>query len=487
MKGFSSIVSRNMKVIIRSKLSFALVVLAPILIVFLVGSAFNTTQLSNIKIGVYSENYSSLSNEIISDLEENKFRLDRIGGLEECVSLVKTGKAHSCVVFPSDMEVSGNEESISIYVDNSRINLAYSLLNKIESRVSMKSSELGIAIADDLIEILNEIKTSLPSQKSDLNSVKDKLEDIESSSGSSSSLSSSISKIERALDLLDGIETESSLSSIESELNAVKENLISSQSNIENINQDTGDSITKVNYINSELNSIISKLEKISVKNAESVVMPIQTEVKPISDVESNWEYLFPTLVSLVALLSGMVLSSSVVLTERRARANFRNFMTPTGNLAFVLAAYVTCMIILVIQMVVLILGTIYLTEVNVLPVIDRASFILFLASSVFVLLGMLIGYLFKSDETTTLASISVASLLIFFSNAIIPSESMGGLFGCVAKYNPLIITESLMKRVVLFGENWSSLWIDMSILAGAGIIILLFVLFARVMTRRKI
>ena len=182
-----------------------------------------------------------------------------------------------------------------------------------------------------------------------------------------------------------------------------------------------------------------------------------------------------------------MVLSSSIILTERRAKANFRNFMTPTGGLVFILGAYITCMIILFTQLIILLAGAIYLTKINLIPVLAQVSATLFLACSVFVLLGMLVGYLFKSDETTTLASISIASILIFFSNAIIPSESIGGLFRYVALYNPLLITDSLLKRVILFNEGWSSLYSDFIILGIILITLLILNLIARKLTRRLI
>lgn len=490
MRGFVSIVARNMKVISRSKFSFLLVILAPILIVFLVGSAFNTTQLNNMKVNTYSEEYNDLTESIILDLQGNRLEVEKAESVESCIGLVKTGETHSCISFPREMNISRINESISIYVDNSRINLAYSLLNQIESRLSLKSSELGMGIATDLLKILNEIKNSLPEQKAEMDSALYKMAQVKSVSGSQVYINEAVSKLDKAINLVNDLESED-LDTIKSDLTSVKTKLTASnnslKSNLDNINENNQEGIESIDSALARIDILIAKLEAVKIEKAENIVLPIQTKVMPLSDAQSNWEYLFPTLVALVVLLSGVVLASSVVLTERRARANFRNFMTPTGNFSFVLAAYTTCMVILAVQMIILILGTIYLTQIELLPVLGRLSLILFLSSSVSVLLGMLVGYLFKSDETTTLASISVASLLIFFSNALIPSESMKGVFSYVTKYNPLLVTEVLIKRVVLFNEGWSSLLRGLIILASFIAILLVFALISRKMTRRKI
>ena len=481
------IISKNLKVIYRSKLSFLLVILAPILIVFLVGTAFNSTNLTDIQVSVYSSSYSELTNDLIANLDNNQFLTEQVDSEELCQSLVKQGISSACVIFPPELSIEGNKDSVMIYVDNSRMNLAYTLINQINEQISSKGSELGIAMATDLLNVLESARNSLPNQNSKIYSALNDLKSIESSSNSVNSFSDSVKDLDNALKLLDSVETESDLSGIKSGINSVKTKLLDADLSMGSISEKSQSGKENINTAYENLNQLISELNKMSVDDAENIVMPIKTEVAPLTNESSNWSHLFPTLIALIILLSGIVLSSSIVLTERRGRANFRNFMTPTSNLSFVLGAYFTSMIILLFQMIILFAGTIYFTKFNLIPVIGLVSLVLFLSSTVFVFLGMLIGYLFKSDETTTLASISIASLLIFFSNTILPTESIKGYLRTIVVYNPLLVSDSLLKKVILFKESFNLLIPELIILLVIIAVLLCLNLIARKMTRRLI
>jgi len=69
----------------------------------------------------------------------------------------------------------------------------------------------------------------------------------------------------------------------------------------------------------------------------------------------------------------------------------------------------------------------------------------------------MVIGYIFTSGETATLASISVSSILMLFSSLVMPIESMSRSVSELAKYNPFVLSEGLMGNV-LISHNWGGL-----------------------------
>jgi len=478
MRNLVSIVNKNMKVIYRSKISFLLMLLSPILIVFLVGSAFSSDSLNEVYLGVYSSEYSDLTNNITSSLGEKDFIILTYESIEECIGSVKNGASHACVIFPANLSIEGNEELVEIYVDSSRVNLAYNLINSIKSKISIEGTKIGVAMADELLDNLNLAKNSLPNTKSKIDLAKSNLEVIKSESNelkSSSSTADSISELDEAINSINAINTEDDLSEIISQIESIKSSLNSSgksfDGGLDSINSEGEKAKTNIESAREEIQSLIDELSSSSINNSENVVNPIKTEIKEINSEHSNWNNLFPTLIALILLLSSIVLSSSLVLSERKSRANFRNFMTPTTDFTFLIGTYITSMIILLIQMIILFLGAYYLTKINAFSLEILAIF--FLSSSVFILLGMFIGYLFKSDETTILASISVASILIFFSNLIIPSELIGGTMRIVSDLNPLLITDSLLRRVILFSEPINFLGVEILIL-GCGILLLL-------------
>jgi len=487
MKSLISIVGKNMKIISRSKLSTFFVLLAPLLIVFLVGTAFNSNSLSNIKLGVYSAEYNELSNSIVTNLGGKQFVVQKMNSEQECINSVKAMTIHACIIFPKNMSIEKNNESIVLHIDNSRINIAYILINDINSKISEKGSELGMSMASDLLKALQQAKSSLPSQEEQINSALSDISEIQSETSAIasqiSSIDSAITSINSGLSSTNDSSVESDLTSIKTKLESLKLGLSGGTSAIESKSQSGETSLTKVSE---EIGKLIQNISKITISTPENIVMPIKTEINSISKDSTNWKNLFPTLTALIVLLSSIILSASLVLDERRAKANFRNFMTPTSDLSFILGTYVTCMIILFAQMVLLFLGTILLTNLEVYSVLPQIALILFLSSSAFIFLGMFIGYVFKSDETTILATISVASLLIFFSNTILPTESIAGDFKYVAMYNPLFITDLLIKKTILFNAAIQSLIPEMLVLLGGMLLFLVLTLFGRKITKRK-
>ena len=487
MRNLISIIERNLKIIGRSKLSTFLVLLPPILIVMLVGTAFNSDSLSNIKVGIYSSGFNDLTESIMSNLEESGFASVKFSDNESCISAIWQGSVHACVVFPGGLSIKGNDEPVLVYVDNTRMNLAYFLINKINAGISQKGTELGRTMAHSLLEVLEKAKQSLPEQKSGVNSASSGADEVSLKSkevaDSLSSISDSLDYLDEALSLAKNI-NDSKASTIITKINNAKDSLnsLNDTSNINLIGGKSSNIKSDLDKIGSNLNELIISLSAISISNEENLIMPIKTEISTINK-QSNWKTLFPTLTALIILLSGIVLSSTIVLGERRARAKFRNYLTPTSDTYFILGAYVTCLLMVLAQLVILFAGAVFLTNIEITNILPQIALILFVSSSVFVFLGILIGYLFRTSETTILTGISISAVLVFFSNAILPIESMSTTFNSIAKYNPLFLTDTLLKKVILF--NTSIGYSELGILAGilAGLFILS--LIARKITKR--
>lgn len=480
-----SIISTNLKVTSRSKISAILVLLAPILIVFLIGTAFNSSSLSGITVGVYSSSYNDLTNSIISNLQDSGFNSEKLDSEEACINSVKSGTSHVCVVFPSDLSVEGNNEKIKIHADNSRMDLAYNLINKINEGISEKGSELGIVMTQSILDVLQTARKSLPLQKEELSSASENVGQIGSKWNSTSSeLSESIASLD---DAINNLESENASQSIVEDLEALKEDMETINSNEGGIKSLSAETKSQIDGVSSEVDSLISELSSTGSHNAEEIVDPIQTEIKFIKKDSSNWESLFPSLIALIILLSSIVLSSTMVLSERKSRASFRNFMTPTSDFVFVLGTYITCIMIIAIQLIILLAGTVYLTGLNLISISGPIALITFVSASAFIFIGMFIGYLFKSDETTILASISVASLLIFFSNIILPTEAIAGKFKYIAAYNPLFATESVLRKVILFKSNLASMTGEFLIIIAGIVVFASLTLMSRKMTKRFI
>ena len=100
-----------------------------------------------------------------------------------------------------------------------------------------------------------------------------------------------------------------------------------------------------------------------------------------------------------------------------------------------------------------LIIISILLTLILGLSLISTACAILpvFLIVSMFILLGTTIGYFSQSQETASVISLIVITGAIFFSNTILPIESLPARIKDIILYNPFVVSEALIKKILIF------------------------------------
>jgi ABC-type polysaccharide/polyol phosphate export permease len=185
---------------------------------------------------------------------------------------------------------------------------------------------------------------------------------------------------------------------------------------------------------------------------------------------------MFPALMILVIMFSSLLLGTTLVMMEKNSPAFTRNFFVPVRKITFILATYLTNLILILVQVIV-ILGISWIFLGDISKAILPSALVLFLAASIFTFIGMAIGYLFSSEETAVLASISSGSILLFISGVIIPLESVSTLLRQVTYFNPFVIAEKLVREVFIFGSSLDSLWMDLGLLAIYALVLFLLIL----------
>ena len=149
----ANIILKDIKLLIRSKSSALIVILGPLALIFLVGMAFNTSSLYNLKIATYSESYSEITNSLIENLKDQQYNVVKADSEANCIEGIKLGEYHVCTIFPKDMDIQ-NENNIIFYVDESRVNLAAIISNTIFSKVASKAEELSLSLTGELLTTL---------------------------------------------------------------------------------------------------------------------------------------------------------------------------------------------------------------------------------------------------------------------------------------------------------------------------------------------
>jgi hypothetical protein len=96
-----------------------------------------------------------------------------------------------------------------------------------------------------------------------------------------------------------------------------------------------------------------------------------------------------------------------------------------------------------------------------------------------FILLGMLIGHIFNTEEMAMFASISLGTLFLLTSGIIFPLESMPASFIEKARFNPVVLGSDAFGRSLLFDASFSSVktqigWLMLFSLVIVGLIYLI-------------
>jgi len=157
------LIAKNLKIIGRNKITLLALLLGPLFIVAISGMAFNNTSAYDIKIGIYDEGSSDMSNQFADNLD-GFFMVNYFYDRSQCVNSIITHNYHACIILPKNMSVNG-KNNISLYYDNSKVNIASSIKEKIFFSIGETSTniseELTIRMIESIVFAENKLKSNL--------------------------------------------------------------------------------------------------------------------------------------------------------------------------------------------------------------------------------------------------------------------------------------------------------------------------------------
>lgn len=556
MKSLSKIIWKNLKLLARSKSSLIIFILGPLLTIFLAGFAFNSTGIYRINVAAYSTEYTELTNIVLGSLEENNLNIKKYTTDFDCIEAVKQGSASVCVIFNGDLKVGPDmDNELNLYVDYSKVNLAYMVLEMVSAGLEKTSSNLTMGMTTNILEKLFFTQEELNKDKEIVKSViksvgvqegkadsinadlagldlamdldEFKTSDIKSISSDlqkkadvlSDEMVSALDSIESKLDRLNVTDDEKEslyvkinqtrnraeliagqvggrdedmreiVAGLEDGLSSIKNKLLAAGSAREDIKSEVQgllslfeSDVEELKKLSSSFDRITSRIAGIEVTDADDIAKPIVTNLRPITVNRTHLFNIFPSLILVVIMFVAILLSSTLVMMEKSSRAYVRNFITPTKDITFVLATYFTSLFVVALQIAIILGISFFVFKFLVAQGFATAMLAFFLAATVFILIGMLIGYLFKSEEASTLTSIFFSSLFIFMSGLILPLESMPDSVLQLGLLNPFVISETILRQSIFFGYGPGELTSQIVLL-----VTYILVLFGSIMTLQKI
>jgi ABC-type multidrug transport system permease subunit len=331
-------------------------------------------------------------------------------------------------------------------------------------------SDKGLTKSTSFIDAAN----SLVKGSSAGNQVKDQL---------LANFQSSVDEIKKAKDKLATTKnlTQQSFEEYSKQLDAVAEQISNTKSRLQEadttrqlglrvlqaINVLLDKSLLSIVEVQKSMNDIDNRISAIEIKDPNAVSQPIVTTIKPIAQQKTYLNYLFPVLIVLVIMFTALLITPTMILLDKHSPASFRTYMTPVRDSSYIIANFITAFILLFLQtIIILAIASIFFSS-QIISHVPTAILLLLFINSLFILIGMMIGYLFNNEETATLAAVSIGAIFLFISDVIIPIESMPEAFAYIARFNPYVLASSLLRRALLFGSSPLSMISDISILIG--------------------
>jgi len=332
----------------------------------------------------------------------------------------------------------------------------------------------AVSSASDISADLASLVTDTSELVTDAQDIVNDLDDYTVSNGSSS-YQSDINSLEGLLDDINSTLGEKQLGAVEhlnKYIEAVSdkvENLMDKLDEAENTNaqvieklgnaKEKADEIkTKSAKLQNKLNKIVSNINSLPVTDAENIVTPIRTEINEIVQSQSNLGFLFPSLVVILIMFIGLLLPSTLVIMEKNSRAYFRTFTTPTKSSLFVITTYLTSILLVAFQVSIILLVSFFYFKLNLFNSFFAMIISLWLIMTFFIFCGMLIGYIFNTDEMAMLTAVSIGTLFLLTSGIIFPLESMPKYLLEKAKLNPVVLGSDMFKRTLLFDYGFSAI-----------------------------
>ena len=521
------IIEKNFKLLCRSRKSLLIVLLIPLIMTILLGLAFNNLKPYGISIGIHVSEESNISDEIIGAFQKNA-KVSFIDSESLCREKVMLGELHACIMFRQDMEMENNQKNqVDFYVDYSKINMIWMILDTISYPVSAESKEISLDLTRTLLDklinadrvlveqlsVIENITGDISGANAKISSSKDALSGLDLEQGESgiSGLDSAISGVEQEIGNAEVYlgDIQSSLSSLESRVDSlgldenttrefdaafaeISGNAASLSSTLESVSgqgmeqvraefeelkdgvaeleeklseaeaaketvladlnaveETLADANTRLASLKETLTNIHLDLGSFKITNAEKIVSPINSRIIPVTVEKTHLNHIFPTLLVLIVMFTSILLSSTAVIVEKKSKAFFRNFISPVDDLLFIAARYMTDIATIGIQLAIFILISFFLLKIQIAGLPGMIIF-LFLVSALFIFLGMIIGEAFSSQELSTLTTIAISSIMLFFSNTILPIESMPPVLNKIAQFNPFVIAESLLRKTII-------------------------------------
>ncbi len=268
MNRFGAVVKKNLLVLYRSKFSLVIIIVSPLLLILLAGIAFSNSSPSGLNVGVFSEEYSAASENIIHSLASNGFVISQISSEDACLGRVREGDVYACMVFsPSFSFGVPGRNNITFFVDESRLNVVWMLSEGVSRELQKTSEAKSVEFSNDILGKLADARKMLNVSVTDFEGLRKQQEEAQRRAKLASG---SIKLIDASVSLAginnDSVDTSSNFSNL---LKSVKSSLDGVDNGVDAIRA----RVTSANVSNATRVALLKDVSSLDAKQSRLLVM----------------------------------------------------------------------------------------------------------------------------------------------------------------------------------------------------------------------
>lgn len=171
---------KNFKLIFRNWSSLVLIILAPLLLILLVGYSMSGDSLHDIHIGVVAQDNIDLSEfqKNITGMAE----LEKYSNLASCLGDMALAKTHICIAIEGNLTPEGGDTlpngKVDFYIDNTRMKISLPLLTQIKDFFGITSERISLVSTETIFDNLQNFLGFLNDRIDDMEEAKNEADSI---------------------------------------------------------------------------------------------------------------------------------------------------------------------------------------------------------------------------------------------------------------------------------------------------------------------
>ena len=507
------IIKKDLKLFLRDRKNLVLTIIAPALILFILGNVFSLSSTSKSFSGINLGLCNLDTNDIELDLP--LFKIVKLSGNCESLAVksVNNGKLRAAVVIPKNFSSNienGEGSEIKIYIDNSKtqtslvasdalkalvqelnekigtefINNAWVRLNSLNDKIKSilpgleKAKESAIKTQEDLDEINsaldrvddNKLNNTLYNLNQTIASanfdISDDLDDsvalLKNYSASCSFNSFECNKIRNITSRLEILSirlkseehalNNANISSLQEQLSIMQSSKDRIKDDIIEINSTAYEFTNNIITIENELRETSAALDVYTSRDPRSIIRAVSLDENFVFGNKTYFQFLAGGLILMLLLFTITLSASTHLVYERNTGTLARTLLSPTSISTFIITKVIYFILICAIELFVMF----FISALFSSPLVLSASVIsiLLLASINFILIGLVIGALSSTENTALLTSLVIGLPMFFLSGLFFPFEIMPKFMRVIGFNSPLTLASDSLDKVIIYRSN---------------------------------